>query len=192
MPSANKMTPVVVDLPEVQGRYAELDSYTVGFESYPMTSTRPRSSGACPTTGARCPHGASSRPARSPSGGSTTRRRTVPATPTTPGPATGRWCRRGPAWWSSARLTASSCWRGRIWWLIPAPGSDHDVADLTWCRSLILGRLRGRRIAIVIVSLASQFWGDLSAEVKFLSVGACRRVVRAAISSPSRGCCEQG
>ena len=36
MPSANKMTtPVVVDLPEVQGRYAELDSYTVGFESYP-------------------------------------------------------------------------------------------------------------------------------------------------------------
>ena len=52
MPSANKMTPVVVDLPEVQGRYAELDSYTVGFESYPMTPTRPRSSGACPTTGA--------------------------------------------------------------------------------------------------------------------------------------------
>jgi len=35
MPSANKMTtPVSVDLPEIQGRYAELDGYTVGFESY--------------------------------------------------------------------------------------------------------------------------------------------------------------
>ncbi len=35
MPSANKMTtPVMVDLPEIQGRYAELDDYTVGFESY--------------------------------------------------------------------------------------------------------------------------------------------------------------
>ena len=36
MPSANKMTtPVTVDLPVLQGRYAELDDYTVGFESYP-------------------------------------------------------------------------------------------------------------------------------------------------------------
>ena len=36
MPSANKMTtPVSVDLPVIQGRYAELDGYTVGFESYP-------------------------------------------------------------------------------------------------------------------------------------------------------------
>jgi hypothetical protein len=36
MPSANKMTtPVAVDLPQIQARYAELDDYTVGFESYP-------------------------------------------------------------------------------------------------------------------------------------------------------------
>jgi hypothetical protein len=36
MPSANKMTtPVAVDLPVIQGRYAELDDFTVGFESYP-------------------------------------------------------------------------------------------------------------------------------------------------------------
>ncbi|MDZ5622421.1 cupin domain-containing protein [Nocardioides sp. HM23] len=36
MPSANKMTtPVSVDLPVLKGRYAELDGYTVGFESYP-------------------------------------------------------------------------------------------------------------------------------------------------------------
>jgi hypothetical protein len=35
MPSANKMTtPVAVDLPQMQGRYAELDDYTVGSESY--------------------------------------------------------------------------------------------------------------------------------------------------------------
>jgi hypothetical protein len=35
MPSVNKMTtPVAVDLPEIEGRYADLDSYTVGFESY--------------------------------------------------------------------------------------------------------------------------------------------------------------
>jgi hypothetical protein len=35
MPSANKLTtPVAVDLPELQGRYAELDESTVGFESY--------------------------------------------------------------------------------------------------------------------------------------------------------------
>jgi hypothetical protein len=35
MPSANVMTtPVSVDLPELQGRYAELAGYTVGFESY--------------------------------------------------------------------------------------------------------------------------------------------------------------
>src|SRR5690606_32194259 len=36
MPSANKMTtPVAVELPFIVGRYAELDDYTVGFESYP-------------------------------------------------------------------------------------------------------------------------------------------------------------
>lgn len=36
MPSANKITtPMSVDLPVLQGRYAELDGYTVGFETYP-------------------------------------------------------------------------------------------------------------------------------------------------------------
>ena len=35
MPSASKMTtPLAVDLPEIQGRYAELDGYTVGFETF--------------------------------------------------------------------------------------------------------------------------------------------------------------
>ncbi len=36
MPGANKMTtPIAVDLPQIQARYADLDGYTVGFESYP-------------------------------------------------------------------------------------------------------------------------------------------------------------
>ncbi|WP_183096001.1 cupin domain-containing protein [Nocardioides stalactiti] len=35
MPSANKMTtPVAIDLPMVQGRYTELEDYTVGFEAW--------------------------------------------------------------------------------------------------------------------------------------------------------------
>lgn len=36
MPGASKMTtPVAVDLPQIEGRYAELGGYTVGFETYP-------------------------------------------------------------------------------------------------------------------------------------------------------------
>jgi hypothetical protein len=36
MPSANEMTtPVAVDIPQMQGRYAVIDGYTVGFESFP-------------------------------------------------------------------------------------------------------------------------------------------------------------
>src|SRR5205085_2752132 len=36
MPSASKMTtPLAVDLPQIQGRYAELGGYTVGFETFP-------------------------------------------------------------------------------------------------------------------------------------------------------------
>lgn len=35
MPSANRMTtPVAVDEPEIEGRYAPLGAYTVGFESF--------------------------------------------------------------------------------------------------------------------------------------------------------------
>ncbi len=36
MPSANKVTtPVAIDEPIIEGRYAELDDYTVAFETYP-------------------------------------------------------------------------------------------------------------------------------------------------------------
>jgi hypothetical protein len=35
MPSANRMsTPVAVDLPVIEGRYASLDDYTVAFETF--------------------------------------------------------------------------------------------------------------------------------------------------------------
>ena len=35
MPSTSKMTtPVSVDLPAMQGRYTDLDGYTVGFETF--------------------------------------------------------------------------------------------------------------------------------------------------------------
>lgn len=37
MPSANRMTtPVAVDADVIEGRYAELGGYTVGFESFPQ------------------------------------------------------------------------------------------------------------------------------------------------------------
>jgi hypothetical protein len=57
MPSANKMTtPVAVDLPELQGRYAELDGYTVGFESYPEDVDPALLFQGLPGDRCQCPH----------------------------------------------------------------------------------------------------------------------------------------
>ena len=57
MPSANKMTtPVAVDLPEIEGRYAELDGYTVASRPTRRTSTRPRCSPGLPDDRCQCPH----------------------------------------------------------------------------------------------------------------------------------------
>src|SRR4051794_9048227 len=57
MPSANKMTtPVAVDLPEIQGRYAELDDYTVGFESYPEDLDPAPLFRGLPEDRCQCPH----------------------------------------------------------------------------------------------------------------------------------------
>jgi hypothetical protein len=57
MPSANKMTtPVSVDLPEIQGRYAELDRYTVGFESYPEDVDPAPFFRGLPDDRCQCPH----------------------------------------------------------------------------------------------------------------------------------------
>ncbi len=58
MPSANKMTtPVAVDMPEIQGRYAELDGYTVGFESYPEDVDPARLFHGLPADRCQCQHG---------------------------------------------------------------------------------------------------------------------------------------
>jgi hypothetical protein len=57
MPSANKMTtPIVVDLPEVEGRYAEIDDYTVGFESYPEDVDPAPLFAGLPDDRCQCPH----------------------------------------------------------------------------------------------------------------------------------------
>lgn len=57
MPSANKMsTPVGLDLPEIQGRYAELDGYTVGFESYAEDSDPADLFKGLPDDRCQCPH----------------------------------------------------------------------------------------------------------------------------------------
>jgi hypothetical protein len=57
MPSANKMTtPVSVDLPVLQARYAELDDYTVGFESYPEDVDPAPYFRGLPDDRCQCPH----------------------------------------------------------------------------------------------------------------------------------------
>jgi hypothetical protein len=57
MPSANKMTtPIVVDLPEVEGRYAQIDDYTVGFESYPEDVDPAPLFAGLPDDRCQCPH----------------------------------------------------------------------------------------------------------------------------------------
>jgi hypothetical protein len=57
MPSANQMTtPVSVDLPVLQGRYAELDDYTVGFESFPEDLDPAPLFAGLPDDRCQCPH----------------------------------------------------------------------------------------------------------------------------------------
>jgi hypothetical protein len=57
MPSANQTTtPVSVDLPVLQGRYAELDDYTVGFESFPQDVDPAAYFRGLPDDRCQCPH----------------------------------------------------------------------------------------------------------------------------------------
>jgi len=57
MPSATRMTtPVAVDLPQIQGRYAELDDYTVGFETYPEDVDPAPLFRGLPDDRCQCPH----------------------------------------------------------------------------------------------------------------------------------------
>src|SRR4051812_7692838 len=57
MPSAAKLTtPLAVDLPEIQGRYADLDGYTVGFETYPDNLDPAPLFKGLPDDRCQCPH----------------------------------------------------------------------------------------------------------------------------------------
>jgi hypothetical protein len=57
MPSANKMTtPTGVDLPQIQGRYADLDGYTVGFENFGEDLDAAPFFAGLPDDRCQCPH----------------------------------------------------------------------------------------------------------------------------------------
>jgi hypothetical protein len=57
MPSANKMTtPVAVDLPQIQGRYADLDGYTVAFETFTEDVDPAPLFKGLPDDRCQCPH----------------------------------------------------------------------------------------------------------------------------------------
>ncbi|HWJ08863.1 MAG TPA: cupin domain-containing protein [Nocardioides sp.] len=57
MPSANEATtPVAVEIPQMTGRYAELDGFTVGFESYPVDVDPAPFFQGLPDDRCQCPH----------------------------------------------------------------------------------------------------------------------------------------
>jgi hypothetical protein len=57
MPSANRITtPVAVDTPEIEGRYAALDDYTVSFESFPRDVDPAPYFEGLPGNRCPCPH----------------------------------------------------------------------------------------------------------------------------------------
>jgi hypothetical protein len=57
MPSASRLsTPVAVDAPEIEGRYADLDEYTVGFETFKIDTDPARYFAGLPGDRCPCPH----------------------------------------------------------------------------------------------------------------------------------------
>lgn len=57
MPSANRLTtPVDLDEPEIEGRYAQLDGYTVGFETYRSDMDPAELFRGLPEDRCQCPH----------------------------------------------------------------------------------------------------------------------------------------
>jgi len=57
MPSASRLTtPVAVDLPQIEGRYAELGGYTVGFETFPQDVDPAPLFAGLPGDRCPCPH----------------------------------------------------------------------------------------------------------------------------------------
>ena len=57
MPHANKSSaPVAVDIPELEGRYVDLDGYTVGFETYKVDVDPAPFFQGLPDARCQCPH----------------------------------------------------------------------------------------------------------------------------------------
>lgn len=57
MPSANESTtPIAVDIPEMVARYAQLEDYTVGFESFPVDVDPAPMFAGLPGDRCQCPH----------------------------------------------------------------------------------------------------------------------------------------
>jgi len=57
MPSATKLTtPIAIDRPEIQGRYAQLDDFVVGFESYSEDVDPAPYFRGLPDNRCQCPH----------------------------------------------------------------------------------------------------------------------------------------
>lgn len=57
MPSASKITtPLAVDLPQIEGRYADLGGYTVGFETFAQESDPAPLFAGLPDNRCQCPH----------------------------------------------------------------------------------------------------------------------------------------
>jgi hypothetical protein len=57
MPHANQMsTPVAIDIDEIEGRYAQLDGYTVGFETFKQDADPAPLFAGLPDDRCQCPH----------------------------------------------------------------------------------------------------------------------------------------
>lgn len=57
MPRTNKTeAPVAVDIPELEGRYVDLDGYTVGFETYQLDVDPGEFFRGLPDDRCQCPH----------------------------------------------------------------------------------------------------------------------------------------
>jgi hypothetical protein len=64
MPRTHKdEAPVLVDSPLIQGRYVELDDYTVAFETFPQTADGAPAFRGLPDDRCQCPHWGSCCPA---------------------------------------------------------------------------------------------------------------------------------
>ena len=107
MPRTSKAdAPVELDEPVIEGRYVDLDGYTVGFETHKADIDPAELFRGLPDDRCQCPHWGVVTTAGWSSATPTTTRSSKPATPTTAPPATCRCSSPAPRSSSSARPTA--------------------------------------------------------------------------------------